>query len=186
MEDKYKWIVCTTALSNDALAEIGRITATFALLELCLHKLIYYLMGSHEETSLIVTSELSFNNLQTLAMSLAIEHNEKKRITNDILEKLKDTMKSTSTAEQLRNTISHSTYGSSCNDKVIRTKYTAKRKKGLSFQREEMHINDIHDISKVISCASFDIKDTTLEIIDQLKTNNWVCPDAETSQFNVI
>lgn len=37
MNDEYKWMICTTAVSNDALAEIGRITATFALLELYLH-----------------------------------------------------------------------------------------------------------------------------------------------------
>ncbi len=95
-------------------------------------------------------------------------------------------MKSSSAAEQKRNIISHSTYGAHSNDEITRTKYTAKRKNGLLLQRERMKLEDLHDISKIISCAAVDIKAVSDDIRNQLKNNNWVCPDIDSSRLNIL
>lgn len=186
MDEDHKWIFCTTALSNEALAEIGRITANFSLLELHMLKLIYYLMGSHEEISLIVSTELSFSNLQALAMSLIIEHAEKARVSNNSKEKLKEILKSVSSAEQKRNTISHSAYGSKSENEIVRTKYTSKRKNGLILQREVMSYEDIQNISKYISSVTLDVKNISTEILNQLVESGWECPDFDSSRLRII
>lgn len=77
MDDlKIKALRTTTALHNDCLAEIGRVTANFALLEVKLKKLIYYLLGTSEREILAITSEMSFQRMLDLATSLLTEQVE--------------------------------------------------------------------------------------------------------------
>ena len=58
----------TTAVPQEFLAEIGRVVATFALLEYELIQLIHLLLGTERNVSRILTSELPFRGLQGLSL----------------------------------------------------------------------------------------------------------------------
>ena len=65
------------------------------------------------------------------------------------------------TAESDRNNVLHSRWGfrsyEDGKSTVIRTKYTAKRRKGLDFQREELTAADLKAMAHNISVASHEI-----------------------------
>ena len=142
----------TTAVPPEFLAEIGRVVANFALLEYEFYILIHGLLGTRKEISRIVTSELSFRNLLGLSASLVKEiHGEEEA------ERFKETLKLASEAEEERNRIIHSVWGGGGSGNVVRSKHTARRAKGLSFQREEYSQEDLsataRKISRVIFCV---------------------------------
>jgi hypothetical protein len=158
MNDDIKALICQTALGKETLSAIGRITANFAILELKLTKLIYFLLGSDEETALIVASEKSFSGLQDLAVALIIKHVKNKTLDFCFVENFKELAKAVSLCEQKRNTISHSLFGFGLKPgETIRTKYSAKRRHGLSFQREVMSLEDFENIYNSISTSAYEI-----------------------------
>jgi len=67
-ENWIKAIQKGTALSDDFLAEIGRITAHFALLERDLIELVHTLLGVPDNVARTITSEQSFRGLQQLSI----------------------------------------------------------------------------------------------------------------------
>ena len=73
MHDDIKAMVKATALGDESLSEIGRITVHFALLEWTLIDVIHRLLGVSERRARIITSEMSFRGLQQLASSLVRE-----------------------------------------------------------------------------------------------------------------
>lgn len=156
-DDEIKAIHKCTALSDDFLTEIGRITAHFALLERDLTDLIHLLLGLPENVARTITSELSFRGLQQLAASLAKERVPAKS------EGLKDVLKRVGKAEEKRNYISHSIWGAARTKageerKVVRSKFSAKLHKGLHFTREELKVSELRAIATEISVAAFDVE----------------------------
>ena len=146
-----------TALSTDFLAEIGRITAHFALLERDLMDLTHRLLRLPEKSARAVTSELSFRAMQNLAASLV------KELHPNSAESFKEILKLVGKCEEKRNQISHSLWGAGLNKigdekAVIRTKYSAKQQRGLVLQREEMTLNDLQLIAAEISVAAYEVE----------------------------
>jgi len=146
-----------TALSNEFLVEIGRITANFALLERELIELAHFLLGVPVKSARAITSELSFRALQSLAASLIKEKYPPATTP------FKDILKSVGKCEERRNQIAHSLWGSGSRTTeseplAVRTKYTAKQQKGLTLQREEMTVGDLFKIAAEISIAAYAIE----------------------------
>jgi len=145
-----------TALPDGAVAEIGRITVQFAILEFYLARLVHGLLEQTGDIGWIVTSELSFPKLQDLSMSLVMEvHGPAKAA------EYKEVLKEVSEAEASRNIISHSVWGvlmPKGEPLLIRSKYTAKRKKGLSRQRQELTVEDLHTMAYNIAIAAHEVR----------------------------
>lgn len=148
--DELEPLLKTTALSNDHLTEIGRITANFAILEHELKILIQKLLKKNDNISRAVTSELSFRSILSLASTLVTETMGKTK---------KDTFLALipliTNAESKRNQIIHSLWGSYSKKVAIRTKYTAKIKSGLKFQRQEITVDDLIKIASEISLVAY-------------------------------
>lgn len=186
MDEEIKSAFCQTALDQNALAEIGRITANFAILEVKLVKLIYFLIGADEETTLIVCSEKSFSGLQDLAMSLFIKRAKECSLADSWPERFRPVLKDVSAVEQKRNQVVHSLWGfSGFPNKVIRTKYTSKRRNGLSFQRDEMKIQDLNRIANQISAVAFDIHECCGEVFAEFRDKEILIPGLDESTLAV-
>jgi len=146
-----------TAVSSEFLAEIGRITVHFAILERDLTELTHGLLGLPERAARTITSELSFRGLQNLVASLVKEKHPA------MASQFKDLLKLIASCEAKRNQISHSLWGAALTQskdkrKVVRTKYSAKQQRGLMFQREEMTVEDLWAIASEISIAAFEVE----------------------------
>jgi hypothetical protein len=146
-----------SAVPDEVLIELGRTTAHFALLEYDLVALVHHLLGLDDRTARSITSELSFRGLQNLSYSLVVE----KR--SDREEDFKAVLKLVANSEEKRNQIAHSLWGfdvsaSASAIKVIRTKYTAKQRSGLRFNREVMTPAAIQKIAMDISIATYEVE----------------------------
>ena len=142
----------TTAVQPEFLAEIGRVVANFALLEYELFLLVHGLLKTEAEISRILVSELSFKNLIDLSSSLI-----KKIHGDDIVLQYKEILKTVTEAEEKRNLIVHSTWGSAMTH-VIRSKITAKRSKGLKFQHEKYTKEDLQNVALLLSRAILSVE----------------------------
>jgi hypothetical protein len=145
-----------TALPDEALAEIGRITVQFAILEFYLARLVHGLLEQTGDVGWIVTSELSYPKLQDLSMSLVMDiHGTAKAA------EYREVLREVSQAEADRNVVSHSQWGilmPKGEPLLIRSKYTAKRKKGLSRQRQELTVEDLHAMAYNIAIAAHELR----------------------------
>ncbi len=146
-----------TALSNEFLAAIGRITVHFALLEHDVIELTHTLLGLPKNSARAITSELSFRGLQNLVASLVKESHPGRASA------FKELLKMVGKCEEKRNQISHSLWGSwggRANEehRAIRTKYSAKQQKGLVLQRKELTVRDLNQIAAEISIAAYEIE----------------------------
>lgn len=153
----------TTSLPEEALAEIGRAVAHFAILDHTLVRLVQGLLGLQksregERVARVLTSELSFRGLLDLSASLIRElHGD------ELAEEYKAVLRTVGAAEDERNVLSHSLWGTTGHpDAVdrpfIRTKYTAKRKKGLSFRRDHLGMDDLRASARQIALATYDLR----------------------------
>jgi hypothetical protein len=157
VDDDYKAVANSTAVDVAFLTEIGRITVHFALLERDIVELTHHLLGVPESSARCVTSELSFRGVTQLAASLMRERSPEE------LEAFRQLLKRVGQCEAKRNVIVHSLYGSAWDSNlrrptVIRTKYSAKQTKGLSFQREEMTTNDLYAIAREIAIVTYEVE----------------------------
>ena len=154
--DQMKAIHKLSALSDEFLAEIGRVTAHFALLEKEMTLLVHRLLGLPAKIALSITSEMSFRGLQQLAAVLVKERLPSRMVA------CTDILKLVAAAEDKRNQITHSLWGfagasQSGEYKVVRTKYTAKQRRGLHLAREEFTVMDLHNIAMQISVAAYEV-----------------------------
>jgi hypothetical protein len=146
-----------SALPDDALRELGRVTAHFALLEYDLIELIHFLLRLDAGSARAITSEQSFRGLQNLAFSLVKARRE------DQEQRFREILKLVATAEEKRNVVAHSLWGvggTSHNGSVsiIRTKYTAKQRAGLKLSRQIMTSADIQQIAMEVSIAAYEVE----------------------------
>lgn len=150
-----------TTLPEDALAEIGRAVAQFAILEHTMFRLIQGLLGGQkskrgERVVRTLTSEMSFRGLGDLSASLIRELHE-----DQVAADYKVVLKAVEAAETRRNEISHSLWGTTGapgKKAFVRTKYTARRKKGLEFRRDELDMDDLRRNSRKIAVATFELR----------------------------
>ena len=155
--DDVKAMLKATAVGDKSLIEIGRITVHFALLERALLDLTHRLLGLPQQRVRAITSELSFRNLQHLASSLLKERRPARS------KELDEILKRVSACEDKRNVISHSLWGSGGfksdgTQIIVRTKYTAKQKRGLKFVRQELTVEQLYEIAREISIAAYDVE----------------------------
>lgn len=177
-EDRVKVLHKSTALSDELLTEIGRITVLFAILEHDLRELVHWLLGLPENVARAITSELSFRGLYQLAASLVKER------APDMSSCFRDVLKRVSKAEDNRNRISHSLWGAFSATHAVRTKYSAKASRGLYLSREVLSADDLHEISTIVSIAAFDVEAFLTKLRD-MRANNSFKPDPlrESPQF---
>lgn len=166
-DDKIKVIHKSTALSDDFLAEIGRIAVLFAILEHDLINLVHRLLCLPENIARTVTSEISFRGMYQLASSLV-----KERVPDKFVE-FRTVLKQIGKAEEKRNQISHSLWGSSTSSsaQVVRTKYSAKATKGLHLSREELTVADLYAASNIISIAAYDVEAFYVSLTEMMPNN---------------
>lgn len=164
LPDEVRAQFATTTLPNEALAEIGRAVAHFALLERTLVRVVQGLLGLQmsqegDRVGLILTSEHSFRGLLDLSASLILELRGA-----ELAEEYKTVLKTVAAAEEERNLLSHSLWGVTEHPHVVdkpflRTKYTAKRRKGLTHRREQLGLDDLRANALKISLATVDLRD---------------------------
>ncbi len=114
------------------------------MLELVLQDLIGSLIAEHQGVGKIITAELSFKNLRGLVSSLYLDrHGQDKDYAN-----LKALLSEAQMIEEIRNSIIHSIWaGGKDKDHITRMKTTAKEKKGLKFQFQELSAKDLKDFA---------------------------------------
>jgi hypothetical protein len=113
-------------VNEEFLREIGHIAVSFSLLEEILRFLVIALVDEPQRIGVVLTSELSFKNLKSLAFALA-----KEKISDESkLKELKELIKEISALEEERNRIMHSGWGTYDDkpDIIMRSKDTAKEK----------------------------------------------------------
>jgi hypothetical protein len=138
------------------LARIGDITVSFALLESLIQLLAGFLLRQEQRIGQIVTAELSFRNLRALTLSLYRErHGE-----DDEYETLRALMRRASDLEDLRNQITHSIWATGDTaETVTRLKMTAKEKRGLHFDFENVSADDLGEVANEIMQLAHDVQE---------------------------
>ena len=145
------------SLSDEVLAEIGKITVVFGLIESSLAEIIGRIVtvgGRRRELGMIVTAELSFRQLVAIVDSLLLfalgeDH--------DVVAEFGRIKPKLFQGEQHRNVVIHSVWanqsGSVDPHAAVRMKATAKQKKGLRADFVEMGLNDLQRITDVLGEA---------------------------------
>src|ERR1051325_5219473 len=144
-------------LSDEMLAEIGKITIVWSYIEHSLAEMIGTIVtmgGRRRELGMIVTAELSFKQRVNILDSLV------RFALGDAAEPVADFARVKPLlfeAEQLRNTIVHSVWAKQSNasdpNAIIRMKATAKHKKGLRNDYVAMSLDDLRKVTDTIARA---------------------------------
>src|SRR3989344_6406300 len=131
-------------MNDDHLKALGRVVVNFNSLEVFLNFLIWILIGPDLKTGKIITSEVSFKGKITLLASLyriKIKDIKKDSDVNGLIKRLIK-------AEDERNKVIHSSWViDEKNTRITRYKITAKLKRGLKDEFEEMNDTDINKIA---------------------------------------
>jgi len=136
------------------LQRIGKITASFALLEQIVAFFIWSIISNDQVIGQIVTAELSFKQLLSLLSSL-YRHTRKDETK---IKELDNLLKRAFQVAEKRNVICHSIWGAGGTSKTItRIKTTAKISKGLRRQFEQTTVEDLDSIIKEIRDVTEDI-----------------------------
>jgi len=164
----------THGISERWLIHIGDITVSFAFLEKSIQILIGSLIAEHQAIGQIITAELAFKNLRSLAVSL---YKERHGEDDDFL-KLRELMKRAAQAEEKRNQVTHSFWGAGETvDTITRIKVTAKEKSGIHAHFEKTSEADLAAQASDLKLLAGDIVGFWLYLIDQRKAiNNALAP----------
>nr|WP_298996624.1 hypothetical protein [uncultured Allomuricauda sp.] len=150
---------------DELSAVMGRITMNFQYLENRIEKIITeQFLDLEKDIGMILTAELSFKNKVNLFASLFYKINTPRRfnlVKDYELEHFKLLIKAVYRCEELRNTILHSNISKNWKSKeIIRTKTTAKSKKGLSVVNEVVDIPYLFDVSDYMNQVEFNLRDS--------------------------
>ena len=144
-------------LSDEVLAEIGKITVVFSLIEDSLAQIIGKIVtvgGRPRKLGTIVTAELSFRQLVAILDSLLLFALGK---DNEFVAEFARVKPKLFQGEQERNVVVHSVWanqsGSVDPHAIVRMKATAKQKKGLRADFIEMGLQDLRRITDVLGEA---------------------------------
>jgi hypothetical protein len=131
-------------VKDEFLREIGHIAVSFSLLEEILRFLVIALVDEPQRIGVIITSELSFKNLKSLAFALAKE----KLSDGSELNRLRELIKEITALEEERNRIMHSGWGTDDDNQevITRSKDTAKEKHGLRFVFEDYTVQKLRQV----------------------------------------
>lgn len=144
-------------LSDGVLAEIGKITVVFSLIEYSLAEIIGKIVtvgGRPRQLGKIVTAELSFRQLVSTLDSLLLFAFGK---DNEFVAQFARVKPLLSRAEQEHNVVVHSVWGKQSESAdphlTIRMKTTAKQKKGLREDWVSMDLEHTRRITNVVGNA---------------------------------
>ena len=137
-----------TTLNDSYLAELGRLVAHFAILENTVVAAIQGLLKCPREECLTICCERSFRNLLDLASSLA-----KQSLTaqQPLLGEFDAMIHRAQALEDRRNSFVHSIYGMKPTGVAVRSKTTAKRKRGLHTTHESIEPATITSVAMEIA-----------------------------------
>jgi hypothetical protein len=147
------------SLSDEVLAEIGKIAVVFGLIEDSLAKIIGRIItvaagGHRPELGTIVTAELSFKQRIGMLDSLLLFVLGK---DHEVVQQLICLKPELFKAEESRNRVLHSTWANQTDSQdphgVVRMKSTAKQRWGLRRDWEEMGLEELRQVSDVVGHA---------------------------------
>lgn len=144
-------------LSDEVLAEIGKISVLFSLAEYSLSEIIGAIVtvgGRRRELGVVVAADLSFGQrITTLRALLLLAFSG----DHDVMVEFSHLQVLLSQAEQQRNIVVHSVWSknesSSDPHALIRIKATAKPRKGLREDFESLDLDSLQAITKTIGNA---------------------------------
>lgn len=141
-------------LSDEHFRAIGKITAIFAALEENVSFYIWLLIGGEQRLGQIITAELSLSQKVALLSSLyRYRSNSAEEPTE-----LKELLSRVRQAEEKRNAIIHSVWGTgTTRETITRIKTTAKRSRGLTFQFQQTSVRDLDEIADFIAEVAKDV-----------------------------
>lgn len=153
-----------STIPEELLAPLGKVIANFGVLEESLSSIIWLLLfgNSVEEqrTGQIVTAELYFKDKIKLFSSL-YQHRFPDEGPFDELNEMRIKLRN---ANEQRNSLLHSTWA----HPGVRLATTAKEKKGIKFEFEEMGQEQIKEIADSIASVSKDLLDMSIAILKKL------------------
>jgi hypothetical protein len=151
------------------LARIGDITVSFALLELTIQSLAGSMLQEHQRIGQIITAELSFQKLRALVTSLYRDrHGE-----DADFKTLRELMKRAAQLEGERNQITHSIWAAGdSSETVTRIKTTAKEKRGIQFDFQNVSADDLGAVADEIKTLAEDIQRFWIGLIEAGKAIN--------------
>jgi hypothetical protein len=154
---------------EQVLARIGDITVSFALLESTIQALAGSQLQESQRIGQIITAELSFRNLRALATSLYRErHGE-----DADFETLREITKRAGRLEEERNQIVHSIWAAGKNPgTVTRIKTTAKERRGIHFDFQEVGADDLDIVANEIKTLAEEAQRFWIDLISAGKGIN--------------
>lgn len=136
------------------LRSLGEISATFALLELCLSSFVWSLLGVEERLGLCVTAPSSFGNLCISVSALFQERQADENLRAELTAILKRARE----VEEPGNRPIHSFWAKGeATDVLVRMKATARQKSGLGRQQEPMRVADLQAVADEILAVTSDL-----------------------------
>ena len=148
-----------SAIPEESLAPLGKVVANFAVLESILSFGIGILIvgnsAAEQRTEQIVTAELTFKGKIALFSSL-YQHRFPEREPFEDLKKIRDKLRK---ASEKRNSLLHSTWLAG----GVRSAITAKERKGLNFEFEDMDSKKIEGISDFIAEVAYEVQEFSLK-----------------------
>jgi hypothetical protein len=155
--------------SDRLFAEIGRVTVRWAELEDVLGDFIASLLDDERRYTRVIATELSYQGLTNLLVSLYIERHG----DDSDLASLRQLLVRADAVEQARNQIVHSTWISAGVSHVVtRVKSTAKRKHGYSTFVEKYDLDRFRAVSDEIANVRSDLARFALSLIEKGKAFN--------------
>jgi len=151
------------------LKSIGDITVSFAYLESVIQMFIGSLLNEHQRIGQVITAELSFRNLRTLAISLYVERHGK----DEDFDKLRAFMIRAAKVEDRRNQIIHSVWAAGKDkDSITRIKATAKKKHGIQFHFEDVSADNLEKFAVEIKVLADELQRFWIALIESSKLIN--------------
>ena len=148
-----------SAIPEELLAPLGKVVANFAVLENVLSFSIGILLEGNsvaeQRTGQIVTAELNFKNKISLFSSL-YQHKFPERKPFDELTEIR---KKLTEANRKRNRLLHSTWLAG----GVRLAVTAKEKRGIRFEFQNIDSKKIEEISELIAKVSYELQEFSLK-----------------------
>ena len=158
----------TRGFSEEFTSSVGKLTLNFAHLEFIFSLFAGMHMNTGYPFNELVLSELSFRQLLNVSVGLheVLESNKNER------DKFKEIVKKATSLEQERNKITHSFYGQTNNNAIIRHKNVTRIRSGYRQQRQEITANDILVITSEIEELSFVLGELIYEIDERWSDND--------------
>lgn len=150
----------TQGFSEEFTSSVGKLTLNFAHLEFMFSMFAGMHMNTGYPFNELVLSELSFRQLMNVSVGLheLIEPNKSER------DRFREIVKRATSLEQERNTITHSFYGQTNKNTIVRHKNVTRIKGGYRQQRQEITANNILAIASEIEELSFVLGEFIYEI----------------------